>query len=141
MKIRKAKKEDLKEISEIFRIGTNKKPYLSGRTKKMAFNYISQSFKKNKIYVVFVTKKIVGFIIISLNEKKDLHIDELWLKQKYQRKGIGKSLMKFIEKKYKEKGSKLIKLAANKKSDAVKFYKKLNYKVDGEYIRMTKKLK
>ena len=142
MKIRKAKKEDLKEISEIFRIESNKKPYLQGWTKKMAFNNIYQSFKKDKIYVAFVNEKVVGFIIISLNEKKDIYVDELWIKQKCQKKGIGKFLMKFIEEKYKEKGSKLIKLSADKKADAVKFYKKLNYKTEREYVRilMTKKL-
>ena len=45
MKIRKAKKGDLKEISKIFMEESNKKPYTQGWTKKTALNNISKSFK------------------------------------------------------------------------------------------------
>ena len=141
MKIRKAKKEDLKAISEIFRTEANKKPYLQKWTRKTALHDITKSFKKEDIYIVFSNKKIAGFIIVSLDDKKEVYIDELWLNSEYQRKGIGRKLMEFIEISYKSKGAKLIKLTANQKTGAVKFYKKLNYKVSNKLLRMTKKLK
>tara|TARA_Y100000310_G_scaffold332313_1_gene407651 strand:- start:57 stop:485 length:429 start_codon:yes stop_codon:yes gene_type:complete len=141
VKIRKARKEDLKEISEIFRRESNKKPYFQGWTKRTALSNVSKSLKEEDVHVVMINGEIIGFITISLNEKKDVYIGELWLKSKYQRKGIGRLLMEFIEEKYRKKGSKLIKLTAKKKAYAVKFYKKLNYKIDREYVRMIKKLK
>ena len=47
--IRKAKKKDLKKISEIFRIESNKKPYFQGWTKKTALDDTKKSFKEEEI--------------------------------------------------------------------------------------------
>ena len=139
--IKKAKPGDLKGISEILRIEANKKPYFQKWTKKASLKEINILFKNMDIYIAVTENKIVGFIAASLDHKKEVYIDELWLNSKYQRKGTGKSIMEFIEKKYKEKGAKTIKLTANSKAGAIHFYKKLNYKKDQGHIRLTKKLK
>ena len=65
MKIRKAEKEDLKGIAEIFRVEYSKPPYNGKWNKKNSFEAISEHFKKYKIYVIEIDKKIVGFTVIE----------------------------------------------------------------------------
>ena len=143
MKIRKATKKDLKEISNLFRIESAKRPYFQKWTQKTALEKITNSFKKDDIHIVMVEKKIVGFIIsrIRMKKGKEVYVDEFWLKPDYQRKGVGKILLKFIEDKYKKRGISRIGLVANRKAGAVHFYKKLKYKVEQEFFYMAKKLK
>jgi|SRR3989344_6020347 len=144
MKIRKATKKDLKKIAEIFRIESAKKPYLQKRNRKKALDKIKEYFKNEDIYISILNNKIAGFIIVNIDttEKKKLFIIELWIKKEYQRKGIGKTLVRFIEKMYKKKGIKLFKLVANKKKGgAFNFYRKLKYNENKDLVFMDKKLK
>ncbi len=140
--IRKAKKSDLKIVSELFRTESAKKPYFQEFNKKTAFEKITEFFKEYDLYLAIDNKKIIGFIALNINIKgKKAEVEELWLKPNYQGKGIGKSLMKFIEDKCKEKGIKSIGLMANQNSKALHFYKKLKYKVKHELLYMKKKIK
>jgi ribosomal protein S18 acetylase RimI-like enzyme len=70
-----------------------------------------------------------------------VYVDEFWISSQYQSKGIGKYLLRFIEKKYKKRGEIYIDLIANQKSGAVDFYKKLGYKTKQWLLYMNKKLK
>jgi ribosomal protein S18 acetylase RimI-like enzyme len=142
-KIRKSIKKDLKEISEIFRIESAKKPYFQKWTKKTAFEKINEFFNKDDLFIAIKDNKIVGFVIsyIEDDNKKKAYADELWLRQDYQGKGIGSSLMKFIENMYKNKGVEIIQLIAKKQAGAFKFYKKLKYKESDENVFLVKRLK
>ncbi len=142
MKIRKATKKDLKEIAEIFRIETAKKPYFQDWTKKTAFDKISNSLKEEEMYVIMVDNKLVGFVTLKPdNKNKEVYVDELWLKLDYQGKGLGKALINFIEKEARKEGMKKIILMANQKAGAVKFYEKLNYKEKHRFVYFVKELK
>ena len=141
MKIRKAKKEDLNEISDIFKIESAKKPYFQSWNKKTVFESIIKSFKEQQIYLAELNNKPAGFIIFSKNETKKIWVDEFWINSKYQRKGIGKKLLSFIEEMSIKKGFTNIECFSHEKSNALKFYQKLNYKEKGKYFLMTKKLK
>jgi len=143
MRIRNVTKKDLKEISDIFRIESAKKPYNQKWTKKTSFEKIIKSFNENDIYVAIIKDKLAGFIIFSRhpNNKKKAYIDELWLKIKYQGMGIGQNLVKFIENKYMKKGVRIMQVVSNKNSSAFKFYKKLDYEISKELAFMEKKLK
>ena len=141
MKIRKVTKEDLVEISDIFRIESAKKPYFQKWNKKTALRDITKSFKEDDFYIYVIDKKIVGFIISQINENNEGYVNELWIIKEFQGKGIGKALTKFIEDKYKKKEVKSIGLTANQRAGAVNFYKKLKYKVKHELFYMVKKLK
>ena len=142
MKIRKATKLDLDKIVEIFRIESAKKPYVQKWTQKTALEKIKTSLKENDVYVIIINKNVVGFTICKVDiKKKEVYGDELWLSSDYQRRGLGKSLMKFLENIYKKKGIKTFTLIANQKAGAVQFYKKLNYKEKHRFIYFTKKLK
>ena len=142
--IRKAVKRDFKDISEIFGKESSKKPYLQKLTEKTALERIIEFSKTDDIFVVVANDKIIGFIVshIGIEEKgKGAFVKETWLKPEYQGKGIGKMLMRFIEKRYKDKGAKSIFLMAHKKSGAFGFYKKLKYKEHNNFVLMGKKLK
>ena len=141
MKIRKAWKKDLKEIAEIFMEETSKKPYSTKWTEKSSYQAICELFNKAEINLAVIDDKIVGFIISRITpEKKYAYIEELWLKSKYQGKGIGKFLMGFVEDKYKKKGVKHIGITANQKAKAIYFYKKLGYKKKYSFFHMDKKI-
>ena len=140
MKIERAKQRDLNEISDIFIVESAKKPYKQKWTKKTALKKIKEFFKRGTIYLVR-TKEIIGFIIVDIDPKKEkTFIDELWLRHNYQGRGIGKTLIKFIENEYKKIGVKLIRLISKGKSEAFNFYKRLGYKESKELIFMDKKL-
>ena len=142
MKIRKAKKEDFKEIAEILMKGSSKKPYSDKYTIKVALKEIVK-LSKDELYIAINKKKIIGFIAsnITPDNKKKVYIEELWLRPVYQGKGIGKTLVEFIENKYKRKGVNIIRLVANRSASAFKFYEKIGYREYKELVFMEKKLK
>jgi len=140
--IRKAIKKDFKEIANILVKESSKKPYDDNYNSKMAFKKISE-LSKQELYAATKGKEIIGFIAsnITLDNKKKAYIEELWLKPSYQRKGIGKSLVKFVEDIYKKRGVKIIRLVTKRNAGAFKFYKKINYQEYKELVFMEKRLK
>lgn len=142
MKIRKATKKDFKEIAEILIKESSKKPYNKKYTFKKAIKEINELFKED-LYVAVNEKEVIGFIAsnITLSSRKKAYVGELWLKPNYQKKGIGKTLVKFIEDKYKKKGVNVIRLMTKRNAGAFKFYKKLKYTEHRDSVFMEKKLK
>jgi len=142
MKIRKAKKEDFKEIAEILMKESSKRPYNEKYTLRTAIKEII-NFSKNELYVAVNKKEIIGFIAsnITSDNKKKAYIDELWLRPVYRGKGVGTTLVSFIEDLYKRKGVKIIRLVAKKNARAFKFYKKIRYNEYKDLVFMEKKLK
>jgi len=142
MKIRKATKKDFKEMAKILKEESSKKPYNQKWDSLKSIKAI-KDLAKDELFIAEVEGKIVGFIAsqITVDDKKKVYLGELWLIPEYQRQGIGNALTTHVEKLYKKKGVKIIRLVTNKKSDSFKFYKKLNYKPHNELIFMEKKLK
>lgn len=141
MKIRKARKEDLKDIAEILRVESGKKPYFQKHTKKGALEKIENSFKKDDIYMSELDGEVVGFIICKeTKDKKSIYIDEFWFKEEHQAKGFGTKLLKSVERVYKKLGWKRIDLISSKISRAFGFYKKMKYKPHSEFIFLEKRL-
>lgn len=141
MKIRKATKKDVKEIAKIFQIESSKKPYCQEWGLKGANKKIDDMLKYGTVYIAILDKKVVGFITIAGEEKKDAYVDEFWISEFYQRRGIGRLLLEFAEKQSLKKGVKSFTVMANRKAGAFKFYKKLKYKPNNEDVFLTKKLK
>jgi len=142
MKIRKAKKEDFKEIAEILIKESSKKPYNEKYTLEIALKEIN-GLAKDELYVAANKKEIIGFIAsnITPDNKEKAYIGELWLKPNYQKKGIGKAFVKFIEDKYKKKGIKTMRVLVKRNAGAFNFYKKIKYTEYKELVFMDKKLK
>ena len=142
MRIRKAKKEDFKEVAEIMRGESAKEPYNENYSIKRALKEIAE-LSKEELYVAMVGKELAGFIAsYNIPEiKNKAYINELWLKPEHHRKGIGGALVGFVEEVYKKRGISIIRLTAKKKAGAFKFYKKMKFKEDKRMVYMEKKLK
>ncbi|HDL02229.1 MAG TPA: GNAT family N-acetyltransferase [Candidatus Pacearchaeota archaeon] len=143
MKIRKARKGDLKDIAELFRIESAKKPYNQAWVEKTAIQKIKELFNTQEIYVVIIKNDIVGFITIlsklgSRGEERD--IDELWLNSNFHGRGIGTKLIEFVENKYKNNSISLS-LISDPNSNAFEFYKKLKFKIVEDCVLMHKSLR
>jgi putative acetyltransferase len=141
MKIRKATKKDTENISKLFLEESSKKPYNQGYSLKTSKSRVKDMFNFGSIYLMIENKDIAGFISVAGEGKKDIYIDEFWIKEEYQRKGIGTKLLEFIESRYLKKGIKSISVMTSKKANALKFYKKYGFKKNSEDIILNKKLK
>jgi len=144
MKIRKARKEDLKKIDEIFREEYSKFPYNEKWTKEKSLTKLKEYLKYNLIFVIENSKGILGFLIghIDIWDKgNEGFIDEVVVSRKFQGKGYGKLLMNFIIKYFDRKNCKNLRLMSNPKSIAFKIYKKMGFNKSKNLIYMTKKLK
>ena len=140
MKIRRAKRGDLKVIAEIFKKESND-VYGTKYDSISALKQIKECFG-SELFVAAFEKEIIAFVAayITSSDKKQVYIDELWVKADFQGKGVGRLLMDFLEKFYKKRGIERIRLVARRSAGAYKFYKKLNYKDYKDLIFMEKKI-
>ena len=111
-------------------------------------NSISKSldfyFKIGKIYAVKEKKEIIGVVVFKKEqywEGKVIIIEDLVVRNRFQGEGIGKTLLRYVEDYAKKEKIKAILFTTNKKSNAVKFYKKLGYKTEKDKIYMRMNLK
>ena len=123
MKIRKAKKEDLKGImglsyrlfSKFEKLDNNHKLIKSYFGSKKQYHDFSKEIKKttNCFFIAEIDKKIVGCLSINIFDnypmyqiRKKGHFDLLIIHPEYRDKGIGKKLINEGYKWFKEKGIK-----------------------------------
>ena len=71
-------------------------------------------------------EKIAGFLLLDKKDKKFI-IDILVVERKYQRLGVAKSLVNFVQKKILEKKSSFFTGVISSNKVAIKFYNKLNF--------------
>lgn len=143
MKIRRAKKKDLKEIARIYREEYSKKPYSEKWTEKVAVNHIKYLSKHFTIIVAEENNRIIGaiaFFIFPWATELNGYIEDFVVDSRIQNKGIGSKLLNRAEKEIKKKGGKNVWMEVNHKSKAFQFYKKRGYKKE-DFVSMIKKLK
>lgn len=132
-KIRKAKIKDAKEISRILTETikfVNNDDYNSNQitawqkfnTKQKQKQLLSNPDKD--IFVIQKNNNIRGVCTISLKERK---MTSLYIDHKYQGRGYGKALLKYIEKFAKKNGINTI--VADSSITALEFYKRNGYKI------------
>lgn len=139
MKIRKARKNDLKDIAKLF---VNE--YNEGWKFKDALIKVKYLSKKNDIFVLDSNKKVIGVVIVEIRLDSDGnagYVNELIVNGRFQGKGYGKTLMSFVEDYVKKKKGKSIQLIAGRKEKAFKFYGGIGYKDVKDIAYMTKELK
>jgi ribosomal protein S18 acetylase RimI-like enzyme len=134
--IRKANIKDKKKIQKIAVENLNSSRFnLDKKIKKKAglikSEWINNFFKKKRgdaLYLVEYVNKVAGFVLL-LFDKKELIIDLIAIDKKYQNKGLGRTLIKFIEKIYYKK-FKTIKVGtqSNNKNSLI-FYRKNKFKI------------
>ena len=129
--IRRATKKDFLRISEIIRNEYGKRPYNERWAITDAMGTLDNYVKTGVIFVSFMDKCVVGFIVIRkerYNEIVGLVIEELVVDSNFQGRGIGKSLIKFVELYGKKNKINRIILYANRNSLAYSIYKKQGFK-------------
>jgi GNAT superfamily N-acetyltransferase len=148
MKIRKATQKDISSIiecsKEFHKCGTalfNEKERKLFKFKKNHFSILKKLLqkwirsKKAKIFVAEVDGSIVGFMIATINKiasvyehEKEIHIEGIFIRKGFRRKGIGKKFFEEAERWAKDKGIYSIGLTVLlKNKDAFSAYKKLGF--------------
>ena len=91
--------------------------------------YILNTLKNGIILGYFEGKKLIGTGGLFFFKHNDAEIRHMYVNPEFQRKGIGKQIMKELEKYAKKNKIKKLKLNVFHKSPAVKFYDKMGYKI------------
>ena len=142
MKIRRAKNSDLKEIGKLMLEEFSKPPFNEKEKLNSVLKSLEFYFKNAKIYVA-VEKDLVGVVVFQIEqwwEGRVVIIQDLAIKKEFQKKNFGKELMNFLENFSRENNIRKITFQTHKKSSAIKFYKKLGYKINKNRISMEKSL-
>ena len=122
--------DNLYELNELFENIT---------TKAQMENHLKQN-KNEIISIAYIDDIAVGFctglIIESIcYENCRLDIEALYVKEEYRKNGIGRELIKLVEKKASERNILHFHITSDTKKAATKdFYKKLGYKDTGEIL-------
>lgn len=108
-----------------------------------------KNIDKNSYHIVAtLNNQVIGYCRLTLLDEKVGQISRVFVDDEYTKQGIGHKLINTIL----EKGisAELNKVFLNSRTEAVKFYEKLGFKIDGQefmsknsglmLIRMTKKL-
>ena len=108
-----------------------KKTYSSQRVGR----YVSDTLRKGKVFGYFLDGKLIGCAGIAIDKKLGAgEIRHVSVEPKFQKRGIGRKLMNFLEK-YAKRKVKKISLDVLIKSPAVKFYEKLGWKKHAYVMR------
>jgi len=124
MEIRKATLKDKDQIIKLV-----KKFY--SRSSPKTVKAWEKTYKRiiKLIFVAEINKKIVGFIACS-TKQNSIYIDDLYVLKKYRKKGVATSLMKFISSvKKRLKKKYIIGNVRRKDKPAIRFYKKIGFKI------------
>lgn len=142
MEIRKAKKEDMKDIQNLrYLLGKYEKDLgLNIVVPEWAYTEVGEkdfNYFLNDQYIFVATEnnKIVGFITGEILKKKAWYnvqlgeINNIFVLKEYRQKGIGKKLIETIINSFKEEGITNIQLYTfSNNTDAIKFYEKIGFK-------------
>lgn len=141
MKIRKAKKQDVKDIQDLRYLLAKHDKSLGLDIVETEWGYTEVGKKdleyflnEQYIYVAEENEKIVGFITAEIFKKKAWYtvqlgsINNIFVLEEYRNQGIGKALMKTAIEALKEAGITNIQLDTyNKNSNSIKFYEGLGF--------------
>ncbi len=144
LKIRQATKKDFDEIGKLMKREFSKPPFNERDSISSVLKSLNFYYKIGFIYIAEIDKLIVGIIVFKIEQYWEGHviiIEDLAIKERYKEQGVGKELIKFVEKYGKKKRIKSILFTTHKESKAVKFYVKLGYKLEKNRISMRKILK
>lgn len=143
MQIRNATRKDIKEIANLMLGEFKKAPFNENATLGSVIKSLEFYFQIAKAYVSIKGMEITGVIIFKTEQYWEgpvLIIEDLAVKENYKNKGIDKALTGKIEKYARMHNVNKILFDTNKKSSAIKFYKKLGYEIRKNRISMEKKI-
>ena len=138
MKIRKAKKDDLKEYLKIKRESLKEYSKITWCKITLTNNQIKKelvdSISSPKRFLLFIEDdKIIGYMICSiiLSELQNYgYIDDIFVYKKFRGNGLGKMLINEFIKILRKKNIKKLRLGVNiRNKKAIKMYKELGFEV------------
>jgi len=106
---------------------------------KHSFSYWKKKYAKYPELFIgcYKNAKLIG-ICVGRPKGKTIILTSIAINKKYEKKGLGKKLLKFFEKQVKKSGKNKISLgAANAPTNVVGFYAKSGYKVVKPYKKYT----
>lgn len=150
MKIKEAKINDCKELSELEKEWSKEKisPLMVCNNEKE----LIKELKNSSIFLIKINNKIVAYLVCKIRTAKETErvhdikkgekyadIDSIYVKKNYRNKGLGSKLLKHCLKKIKKAGYKRIILSADstEMNKLVNFYEKHGFKT--LFTRMMKK--
>jgi len=149
IKIRKARKEDLKEYLRLRKEWEKEYSIIINQKLKSTDEQIKKEFKKiindKKRYLLIISegKKMLGYLTASFfsnNYGKFAYIDDIFIIKKYRRRGLATELTKNFLNILRKKRIKSVRLGVNiNNKKALKLYKKLGFKLT--HYEMDKKIK
>ena len=89
--------------------------------------------------VLFLEARIGGQVVGVLSgytAYAEVYVDDLWVQSEHRRKGIGRKLLRELEKRYADRGFDNINLVTNE-FQAPEFYRKCGYEV--EFVRLNRR--
>lgn len=128
--IKEIDKKYLEELVELKKSAWKKLEKKLGKTPDNEIKkYLNLTLKKGKLFGYFSKNKLVGCIGIVINKKEKYgEIENFFVKEEFQGKGIGKELIKFIENYARMNKINFLKLNVRlKNTKAINFYKKRGY--------------
>ncbi len=137
MDIRPVKLTDYKELMKLFTLFVGDDRFL--KPDSDSFKIVLKN-SNSYIYVATDKEKLIGFATLSVRNvvrysKSIAELDELFVLEEYRKHGIGKALIKKIEKKTKELNCKGIFIQSGKDHKIAHiFYKNLDYVKRGYYF-------
>lgn len=144
MEIRKAAKKDINVIAKLMLTEFSKPPFnerdsLSAVLKSLEFYY-----KIGNIYIAADKTKTAGIVVFKIEQYWEgpvIIIEDLAVKETFKKQGVGSMLLRWVESYAKKNKIKMISFRTNKKSPALKFYKKHGYKQKADVVYFEKKMK
>ena len=97
------------------------------RTKEKMLNIINNQFD----FIIYENDCPVGNIIVTIRNNNECHINSLCILPKYQKNGIGKIAMKFLENNFSFCKMFTLDTPSDKKEN-ISFYENCGYKLVGE---------
>tara|TARA_Y100000816_G_C25988081_1_gene516100 strand:- start:290 stop:958 length:669 start_codon:yes stop_codon:yes gene_type:complete len=135
------KKEFKKQIMNIAKEKTSNSRFVKDKKLPNKFRknfralWIENYFKNkrgNYLIVAFKKKIVKGFLLLISN-KKNLNIDLIATKKKYQRQGVSKSLIEFAIHKFSKRFNFIVAGTQYDNISAIKLYKKLGFKIKDKH--------
>jgi ribosomal protein S18 acetylase RimI-like enzyme len=154
MKIRRAELQDLKELVEFEKKISSMHGKLdkfyeeSGSTEREKKKFLSGHLKSRDSLVLVAEEngKIIGYILSYITkrpkifkEKMSGHISSIYILERYQNKGVAKSLLEETYKWFKKRKIQWVELSVHTKNKSgIKFWEKSRFKTT--ILRMRRKL-
>ncbi len=147
LKIRKAKEKDIKDITKIYNeaiLKTNVTFDIKEKTEKEMKKWFEEHGFKNPILVSEKDKKVVGWAALSKYDSKKAYSKtaelSIYVFEKYQGQGIGKSLMREILKEGKKAGIHAVIARITKGNDiSIHLHEEFGFEKIGTFREVGKK--